>query len=66
MFDGNVGGLLKLTNLVEYEDFCCESCNNGDKNRRRKIITIHTGFTWFGNVPTSMRTTVGTFHYIAK
>ena len=31
---------------------CCKSCNNGDKNWRRKI-RIHIDFTWFGSVPTS-------------
>ena len=49
---------MKLINPMEYEGFCCELCNNGDKNQRRKNKNIYTDFTWFGSVPTSMGTMI--------
>ena len=40
---------------TQVED-CCESCNNGETNWRRKTRRIHRFFTWFDSVPTSTRT----------
>ena len=40
---------------------CCESCNNGYKNQRRKTRTQYTDFTWFGSVPTSTGTSTQNF-----
>ena len=33
---------------------CCDSCNNSDRNQRKKIHRTHIGFIWFGNVPASI------------
>ena len=43
-------------------DVYYESCNNDDKNRKRKTrITQYKDFTWFSSVPTSIRTTAQNF-----
>ena len=45
-----------------YDTNCCESCNNGKENRRRKTRrTQYTNFTWFGSVPTSIGMTAQNF-----
>ena len=34
---------------------CCDSCNNCDKNQRKKTKREHIDFTWFDNVLTFTR-----------
>ena len=53
--------LLPLHEISTIQLLCCESGNNGDKNRRRKTRTQYTNFTWFGNVTTSMGTVAKNF-----